>query len=290
MSEESQHSCTLDNSLDRHGIVKFIHSAVFFVWQDVPSPVFFSLWIAVWVMVLLILPSAVLDLYRWTQYQIRRMSYKSNFKKELQSEGINLAGQDLRYRDFTGMNLRRSNFSGANMMGCRLNGCNLEDACLNGTNLTAANLTRANLSRASLVPEAGEFFRPAILKDAILMETNFTAADLSRADLSGAKIHRTTNFQYSKLIHAHFGTCPLRLAVLVGVDLSQTDLREMDFSGANLERSVLKGADMTGADLTNARCRLASDCTLRPRALISCMLRPHTSMHSPRIVQPSPDG
>ena len=235
------------------GFSQILHYSLFLVWQDVPPMAFFSLWIAVWLMVLVVLPRFVLDLYRWVRYQGRRMSYKSNFKKELQSEGINLSGQDLRYRDFTGMNLRRSNLSGANLQGCRLNGCNLEEACLNGANLTGADLTRANLSRASLVPEAGEFFRPAILKDAVLAETNFTGADLSRADLCGAKIHRSTNFQYAKLVHAHFGVAPLRLAVLVGADLSQTDLREMDLSGANLERAVLRGADLTGADLTDAR-------------------------------------
>jgi uncharacterized protein YjbI with pentapeptide repeats len=238
---------------DTLDFAQIVNYSLFMIWQDIPPAAFLSLWIAVWLMVLIVLPRFVLDLWRWLQYQRRRMSYKSNFKKELQSEGINLSGQDLRFRDFTGMNLRRSNLSGANLQGCRFNGCNLEDACLNGANLTGADLTRANLARASLVPEAGEFFRPAILKDANLTETNFTGADLSRADLSGAKIQRSTNFQYAKLIHAHFGTAPLRLAVLVGADLSQTDLREMDLTGANLERAVLKGADLTGANLTDAR-------------------------------------
>ena len=220
-------SCTWE----QYGVSKIINYALFFVWQDIPPPGFFSLWLGVWLMVLLILPRFLLDLYRWFLYQIRRLSFKSNFKKELQSEGINLSGQDLRYRDFTGMNLRRSNLSGANMLGCRLNGCNLEEACLNGANLTGADLTRAILCRASLVPEAGEFFRPAILKDAVLVETNFTGADLSRADLSGAKIHRSTNLQFAKLVHAHFGTCPIRLAILSHADLSQTDLREVNLTG-----------------------------------------------------------
>jgi uncharacterized protein YjbI with pentapeptide repeats len=96
---------------------------------------------------------------RWTAKTKKNLSRPTG--------GVNLSFQDLRYRDFSGMNLAKSNLTGANLMGCCLARCNLEDARLDGANLTNANLTEANCARASFTPDAGDFHRRVVFRDAV---------------------------------------------------------------------------------------------------------------------------
>ena len=60
--------------------------------------------------------------------------------------GVNLSGQVLVRRNFSGCDLRGANLSGANLSGTDLSGAILSTADLRGANLTNAALTFANLS------------------------------------------------------------------------------------------------------------------------------------------------
>jgi hypothetical protein len=132
-----------------------------------------SLSIGLWLLVIMLLPKILAELERKFSFQVRKWSKSKETAKQIKARptGKDFSFQDLRYRDFSGQNLAKSNFTGANMMGCCLARCNLEDARLDGANLTNANMTEAICTRASLTPNAGDFFRPVLLRDAVSTTT-----------------------------------------------------------------------------------------------------------------------
>lgn len=102
---------------------------------------------------------------------------------------LNLAGQDLRDKNFQGsdcteaklgkailskVNLQGANLSKADLSNAKLNDANLKDADLASANLQGADLTNANLEGAKL-------------GNADLRNANIKGANLNQADLANAK-------------------------------------------------------------------------------------------------------
>jgi uncharacterized protein YjbI with pentapeptide repeats len=98
----------------------------------------------------------------------------------------------------------------------------LSDAHLPNADLFKADLLKADLSNALL----GD----ASLSDAYLLGANLSDADLSGADLRGAD---------------------LSVADLRGADLERANLSNADLSFSNLRYTLLFGANLSEADLTN---------------------------------------
>lgn len=106
-------------------------------------------------------------------------------------ERVNLAGQDLRGKDFSGAawrdaDLHGTNLEGATLVGTDLSGANLEGACLLRANLTEANLDGARLGGADL--RQARLFR-ANLHNCVGFET----ARLFRTNFAGAIVPKTWN-------------------------------------------------------------------------------------------------
>jgi uncharacterized protein YjbI with pentapeptide repeats len=121
------------------------------------------------------------------------------------------------------MDLRRINLSGRNLRFADFRGSSLQRANLSGANLYRARLQLANLSGARMVRVRAAGAR-------------MTAAGLTRANLRGANLTRARMD----------GTIMLTRADLTGANLTRVNL-----SGALMLRTTVKGADFTGARLTN---------------------------------------
>jgi hypothetical protein len=122
--------------------------------------------------------------------------------QDLNKDGVELAGVDLRKAFLRGINLSKANLGGADLGGADLGGANLIEADLGGANLNKANLGGADLGGADL--------GGANLIEADLGGANLVGADLSKADLGGANLRR-----------ADLGGADLSKAGLGGADLSE---------------------------------------------------------------------
>ncbi len=145
----------------------------------------------------------------------------------------NLTAIDLRYVNFSGVNLSRANLKSTILIESNLSAANFEDAIL-----ISAHLDQANL------------------EDAILIKANLEHADLSIALLRGANLSRA-NLQEVRLIEANLHGANLIEANLTKADLSLSNLLETNLSGAILVSTSLFKADLlyanlSGADLSNA--------------------------------------
>lgn len=175
-------------------------------------------------------------------------------------EGGDLAGADLRTRDFSGRDLRGINLQGAILRGSMFTAANLQDALLAGAdlrdtvfdaaNLIRADLTGANLEGASFVGAAvedmnasdargdGASFQLArgprlVLSRGSWNRSRFEGADLERLDLSGSK------FRGARFANARLSMC--RLFDADGADSS--------FNGADVTDALCDGVAMKRADL-----------------------------------------
>ncbi len=203
--------------------------------------------------------------------------------------GANLSGTDLRGVNLSGADLSGTNLSGTDLRQADLRGADLSGANLSGANLDGANLRRVSLSRAML---AGATLIRALLSNADMIGALFHGADLSGADLSladlsladlrGAVLNQAdlsladlrsaslncASLQKALLNRASFNSADLRCAELCGAnlsladlsqanlslaDLSQANLSLADLSQANLTSAVVRGTDLSGADLTRAQ-------------------------------------
>jgi uncharacterized protein YjbI with pentapeptide repeats len=148
---------------------------------------------------------------------------------------------DLSHRDLSGFFLRGRNLTEANLAGA-----NLEKANLEGANLVKVNLTGARLAGCNL--------RGANLRGAVLTES-----DLSLADLGGAKLVKA-NLTRANLTRAYLAGTILPTAgpqkalhsLTTGADLTGADLTEAILTRANLTGAVLTETNLSGADLSES--------------------------------------
>ena len=174
-----------------------------------------------------------------------------------------LAGVDLRRRDFSGANLAGADLEGAVLHRAVLRGANLEGANLLGANLNKADLTQANLRGADLTT--------AMLFEADAARADFTGADfihayMGKARLSLANLSETTlilaqmqetrltdaNLSGSRLHGASLYKAVLYRADLSGVEAEEIDLREAALRGANLRGAMFHAGNLLRADLSEA--------------------------------------
>jgi uncharacterized protein YjbI with pentapeptide repeats len=182
-------------------------------------------------------------------------------------------GAKIPYAKLNGANLENSDLSGSDLYRSRFHQANLAFAALNGANLAGSDLSNARLVRARLckgnnlaVPDLqrGVAVR-AQLRDAKLDNANLEEAWLVEADLRGTK------YSGARLVGAHLEAAEMdestnfQHADLTGANLSYADARKADFSapagtGATSDlsqRNILKGANLTNANLAGAKFVLA---------------------------------
>lgn len=141
-----------------------------------------------------------------------------------------------------GLDFQKLCFAQAHFLAClfteaNLTGADFSRARLLGSSFESANLTRANFERADL--------RAVIFDKAILDQTRFDQADLRRSGIIGA--HDENDDEVFREIRSSF-----RNADLNRTNLSNAQLKDVDFTGANLEATNLDGADLRGARFTGA--------------------------------------
>ena len=125
-----------------------------------------------------------------------------------------------------------------------LAGVNFRDQHLANTNFNGADLRTADFTTADL-----SF---ATLCGADLTDANFTGAFLVTTDLTGARVSPGTRWQGAHLNAETLLGLEIRDADLAEVDLGFAALSGADLSEANLSRANLSEADLPGADLTAA--------------------------------------
>ena len=182
-----------------------------------------------------------------------------------------LAGQNLREREFKRAkldrvilrnadlstaslfrsSLQRADLSGAKLVEADLNridakwadfrGADMSKALLYEADLSSANLAGANLINARLGLAR---LNQANLEGAILAGTDMRGARLAGAKLAGA------NFRSAKLDGQKLRDMDLR-----GVDFTLSDMVEADFYGADLRGAKLAGVDLFGANFHGADLR-----------------------------------
>jgi len=109
-----------------------------------------------------------------------------------------------------------------------------EDCDLSGRILTGARMTHSNFSRSD--------FSNAVLSRADASHSEFTGADFTQADLT-----RT------RLIDASCPHARFERAQLAQADARGADFTRATFTHADVTRMNFENADLSGADLRNAR-------------------------------------
>jgi uncharacterized protein YjbI with pentapeptide repeats len=234
-------------------------------------------------------PLAIAETFSLFQSDIRRVIPFKHIWREINPIKKNLIEADLRWADFSGLDLStiklsgadlrwadfsRTNFRGADLSEAKLGGANLRgviffEADLRGANLLGTNLRKAlifphNLSKANLSGQnlsetkrlgltnlSGAKLFGADLSGADLSGVDLSGADLSGADLSGANLSGTNLL--ANLLGADLRWANLSGADLSGADLSGADLRGANLRGANLSGANLSEANLSGTDLSEAK-------------------------------------
>ncbi|KAB3085777.1 pentapeptide repeat-containing protein [Escherichia coli] len=181
----------------------------------------------------------------------------------------NLRNANLKNAFFMNTHLEGADLEGANMEGAELLSSYFDDrssliradltralmcgAFLTGVNLTKARLTGADLTGAKLIG--------AKLIGAKLINADLTRADLTRADLTDATLSEAHGQSKVELVYHNKVDWLFRVkliganlteAILANVDLTGVDLTDVNLTGANLTGADLNGVDLTGANLTGA--------------------------------------
>lgn len=152
---------------------------------------------------------------------------------------------DLFRADLQNKDLRNSYLFKATLKEANLNGANLRGAYLVGANLNEANLMEADLEGANL---EGAKLREANLVGANLRKANLGESDNICIDCLGSDLGGAT-----EAIRSDFGAAVLRGADLTGANLVEANLMGVILERANLREANLKGAKLTSADLRNTR-------------------------------------
>ncbi|MFC7527711.1 pentapeptide repeat-containing protein [Actinoplanes sp. GCM10030250] len=135
------------------------------------------------------------------------------------AQRLNMPGQVLRGKDFSGQNLARADLSGADLTNARLVGTNLQEANLNQTNLAWSRIDQASL------------------RDADLTAADLTGARMLGTDLTGANLTRTRL---------------RRAAMVAAVGTDADELRSADTLGAALPGVTTAEPQIASSAVVNA--------------------------------------
>jgi uncharacterized protein YjbI with pentapeptide repeats len=136
------------------------------------------------------------------------------------------------------ISLERLDLEGINLTEVDLSDTSFEAADFSHAQFSAANLERANFRNADL---SGATLQSADLSSASLQDANLSYAALQNADLSSAE--STVNLQ----------DAPLWVLKKLGTNLTDANLSHAALQNADLSSAYLRGADLTDADLTDAK-------------------------------------
>ncbi|MFL5658167.1 MAG: pentapeptide repeat-containing protein [Ktedonobacteraceae bacterium] len=208
-----------------------------------------------------------------------------NDERQLEHEGLDLCGADLREVDLQNLPLKRlrgslalnewakatveqrematvllegANLSKAQLQGADLFGVRLNEATLIETQLDTANLRGAQMKQADLFQARleGADLREAQLEGATLMEARLQGANLMQAQLRGADCYGA-RLEGANLVEGHLEGAKLTVADLEGAHLQAAYLEKAVLSQAQLQGADLRGAQLQGADLFGARLNKA---------------------------------
>ncbi|MEN6308814.1 MAG: pentapeptide repeat-containing protein [Anaerohalosphaeraceae bacterium] len=203
------------------------------------------------------------DLVGWnfTNQNLTGASFSRSTMTYANLSGANLTGADFGYSTLTDADLSGANLAGASLdhsmaANANLSGANLTHTKFNRSELTNADLSGADLTGANLNDYStltGADLSGANLTGASFDSSTLTDADLSGAIVTGANFHAVWGFTKEQL----YSTASYQSGDLHGIELGSNNLIGWNFAnqnlaGANLS-AVLKDADLSGANLTNAK-------------------------------------
>ena len=180
---------------------------------------------------------------------------------------IDFSGKDLSFLDLSGLDFKGAKLASVNLYGADLTDANLTGSDLSGARLDRATVVRADFSGANL--EGASLLGPTAYSDVTIDQGDaprFIGANLRKlriagrldgskfrgADMTGAVIGQQRAVWGSYKPRASMNGADFTGAMLVNIDLSETDLLFARFVSADLSRANLKDADLSMADLTHA--------------------------------------
>jgi len=185
-------------------------------------------------------------------------------RKKINGGGVNVAFGDCPGCDFSDRILPKSLIKQRNLSATLFNRSNLSGSRIYETNFTGAHFKHAFLAsvRGRQVILQGANMTDVFLTETILNDSSFSGATMTGADMArcaflnsnfnGAKLQNAkalaTDFSGSHFVHAR-----LDEANLTGANFSNTVLKNVEFGKAQLQGTYFQGAQLQGANLSNAK-------------------------------------
>ncbi len=160
--------------------------------------------------------------------KLGQQEWRSAALHELQLQGSDLAGADLRFTNLAASDLTRANLTGALLNDSSLRLVDLTEADLSDSLLDGADLLKATLTKAD--------FRKARMRRCSLEQANAVDAVFILADLAEARLVMT-DFSRATLTGADLTGANMEWARLIGTDLTLTKLAEVRLENADLTNS-----------------------------------------------------
>lgn len=159
----------------------------------------------------------------------------------------NLEGQDLRGRDFLGMDLSMTELGKANLRGVDFSGAELDRTELDGADLSGTK-GWAKVDFGIGLSAQGAKFHGADLSQAVVPGTYFERADFSGADLRGAYLS-------GRFHEAIFTDAKVAGAVLLGAHGIEPQLEDLRSRGAIVDAADFSREVQRGVDFSKRRLR-----------------------------------
>lgn len=151
---------------------------------------------------------------------------------------------ELKGRDLAGLTLDNASFAEANLADAQLNDTNLSGSFFQGANLRNANLQNTTIINGNFV---GADLRGADLRGSTFDNVDFAGAVLNGADLTGVDLSNNVRFYGAILDNAIMVE-----TIMTGIDFAGNQLIDVDMTGSILNDSALRGAILSGANLSVA--------------------------------------
>lgn len=192
---------------------------------------------------------------------------------------INLKGAELYDAKLDDAQLNGAHLEGANLTMAELNRAQLTEANLNGAKLKYANFTNAHLVNAKMYHAN---LNEAMLDEAFLIDAEMKNANLSYAGLEDAEMKnvvlsnaclKDANLMNARLNNAILCDANLNGANLIGANLRKADLTRARLTSAQIaaidwEGTILRQADLVGAQIDKEKQRFAEKRPLRCTLLL----------------------
>jgi hypothetical protein len=157
-------------------------------------------------------------------------------------DGVSFRGAKLAGANFVGQDLRNADFSQADLKGADFSRCMLDGAVFAGAVMRDASFEEASLKRADItdVHAEGASFHKAAMNDVTLRYARLSECDCQGADFTGGDLSMAK-------MDADFTRAKLCRVDMRGSILSGGMFEEADLSGANIIDARVIGADFNRA-------------------------------------------